>query len=331
MSSRSCSSWYEITQALDSFPHPKLGIVEDPEGGYLGLGESLWVFRGSKSASHELEPSIERETGQKGSWETFESKILAEFQSRARMHLAPSDIPGTGPEDKLSWLSLMRHYGVPTRLLDFTLSPYVALYFALCNRTEKEKKCPPRIWAIDAQALMRAASKISAEADRQELEERRKRAGSAVSAKPRGASLVYLATDGDALEQEAKASAQMVSAALSALDFRRNHFIKNGFVAVATPPVQNRRLSSQQGLFLFNAALDLKFHKSLFRMMKDNSDWYRQFDITGDESVLIEVERRLFSRNIHHLSLFPDIEGLAEFIRQKIRLHWVPEDDPLID
>ena len=29
--------------------------------------------------------------------------------------------------------------------------------------------------------------------------------------------------------------------------------------------------------------------------------------------------------NIHDLSLFPDIEGLAGFIRQKIRLHWVPE------
>ena len=35
-----------------------------------------------------------------------------------------------------------------------------------------------------------------------------------------------------------------------------------------------------------------------------------------------EIERRLFQMNIHHQSMFPDMEGLAGFIRQKLRLHW---------
>jgi hypothetical protein len=30
--------------------------------------------------------------------------------------------------------------------------------------------------------------------------------------------------------------------------------------------------------------------------------------------------------NIHELSLFPDMEGLAGFVRQKLRLYWVPGD-----
>lgn len=34
-------------------------------------------------------------------------------------------------DDALSWLAIMQHYGAPTRLLDFTFSPYVAAYFAL--------------------------------------------------------------------------------------------------------------------------------------------------------------------------------------------------------
>lgn len=333
--SRSCTSWLEIADALDSFPHQKLGIVEEPDGGYGGIGESLWVFRGSRNAGWELKPSIEQETDQKTDyWDTFESKILEEFQSRARMHLSPSDIPSAGPGEKLSWLSLMRHYGVPTRLLDFTLSPYVGLYFAIANRTneEREKKYQPEIWAVDAVSLMKVARKISQEADRHEAEEKRKRGNPEMVAKARGASLVYFATDGDYLESDAKADAQMVSRALSAVDFRRNHFIEKGFVAVAIPPIQNRRLSSQQGVFLFNGALDLKFHESLFRMMGgSNDDWYRRFKIVGNETHFMEIERQLFNRNIHHLSLFPDIEGLAGFIRQKARLHWVPTDRPLLE
>jgi hypothetical protein len=30
--------------------------------------------------------------------------------------------------------------------------------------------------------------------------------------------------------------------------------------------------------------------------------------------------------NIHELSLFPDIQGLAGFVRQKLRLYWVADE-----
>jgi hypothetical protein len=36
------------------------------------------------------------------------------------------------PDDKkLEWLAIMQHYGAPTRLLDVTLSPHIAAFFAL--------------------------------------------------------------------------------------------------------------------------------------------------------------------------------------------------------
>jgi hypothetical protein len=47
---------------------------------------------------------------------------------------------------RLEWLALMRHYGAPTRLLDWTYSLYVALFFSLA---ESNVKKPATVWALD--------------------------------------------------------------------------------------------------------------------------------------------------------------------------------------
>jgi hypothetical protein len=79
----------------------------------------------------------------------------------------PRQLPPKTPEHKLDWLAIMQHYGAPTRLLDFTYSPYVALYFALRNREENELDYA-EVWGINADALMERAYQVSREADEEE-------------------------------------------------------------------------------------------------------------------------------------------------------------------
>lgn len=93
--------------------------------------ESYYLFRGQANASWKLESSLERVVGQKN-WSKENAKKFEDFsleKFRSKFHLY--DRENTPPSSKFSWLSTMQHYGVPTRLLDFTESPYVALYFAL--------------------------------------------------------------------------------------------------------------------------------------------------------------------------------------------------------
>lgn len=112
-----------------------------------------YIYRGHANAEWRLESALERVVGKKWSAESarkFEDHSLSVFQSKFHLY----DNENLQPSSKLAWLSIMQHYGVPTRLLDFTESPYVALYFALeayDPHTEKDFG----VVAIDYSAVMR--------------------------------------------------------------------------------------------------------------------------------------------------------------------------------
>jgi hypothetical protein len=64
-------------------------------------------------------------------WAEQEERILRIFKRKA-VHFLPHVPSG---DDDFQWLALMQDHGAPTRLLDFTWSPYVAAFFALHNAT----------------------------------------------------------------------------------------------------------------------------------------------------------------------------------------------------
>ena len=78
-------------------------------------------------------------------YENVEWIFLSYFQRGAFNYLEESN----RPDSIVEWLSLMQHHGAPTRLLDFTSSPYIACYFAL-ERAEGD--CA--VWAVRADTLM---------------------------------------------------------------------------------------------------------------------------------------------------------------------------------
>jgi hypothetical protein len=111
------------------------------------------IFRGQGDYGKGLETSIERlckkicihykgAISKKEYTRRVEESLLRDFTRRYHQY----DILPPNIDDDLEWLSIMQHYGAPTRLLDWSYSVFVALYFALENAEEKKDSA---LWAIN--------------------------------------------------------------------------------------------------------------------------------------------------------------------------------------
>lgn len=74
----------------------------------------------------------------------WEYRLLRDFKRRC--HLTTSQPPPL--ENDLEWLALLRHYGGPARLLDWTYSFWAGIHFAIEN-AHPNHIC--QVWALDAQ------------------------------------------------------------------------------------------------------------------------------------------------------------------------------------
>jgi hypothetical protein len=120
---------------------------DDAKKKLLEFEGTMWMFRGQRDSTWALETSLERVVATRNG-PAVENYMLQEFKRRAFHYLTAERIPND--EHKMEWLALLQHHGAPTRLLDWTRSPYVAAFFALeaTDPGDKDNHCA--IWVINA-------------------------------------------------------------------------------------------------------------------------------------------------------------------------------------
>jgi hypothetical protein len=105
------SSWEDLQHAL----------FRDTWDGRIGRFRSPFVYRGLRCHNYSLTTSLQRLGG---NYYELEHHLLRNFRKYAHENTVPDTT------SVWNWLAIAQHHGLPTRLLDWTYSPYVALHFA---------------------------------------------------------------------------------------------------------------------------------------------------------------------------------------------------------
>jgi hypothetical protein len=282
-------NWRDAERAFDSFSRDS----------------SQWVFRGLTDAQYDLETTLDRDVGvlwgasgplsskdpgvrraelrrvlqtgpaKQAMWKV-ERRLLREF-ARQYHHFADNS---STPEDALEWLSIMRHYGAPCRLLDFTYSWFVALFFALDGA-----RGAASVWAIDMDWL-----------DREVRSARRR----------------ILSPKARRLYEE---DAQLRKDATSEAILWANP-AKRGVVAL-NPRRLNPRLVIQQGVFLCPLDVSAPFIDNLGALLTPSGvrDRLKRYVISEDADTRRDLLRRLQRMNMNRATLFPGLDGFATSLR----------------
>ncbi|PWE14394.1 FRG domain-containing protein [Alcaligenes faecalis] len=242
-----------------------------------------YIYRGQANSSWSLQSSLERVVGVNWSSDNaqkFECFSLDRFQSKFHLY----DTENCQPVSKLAWLAAMQHYGVPTRLIDFSESPYVALYFALEAFDYAANSCFS-IYLFDYRAIMERSMQYIKSMDRDFVETR------------------------DTIQgRQDEIFDQVVD--------RFSYDI----AWITEPKILNARIDRQAGSFLLSGNKGRKIEDILSSDLYKGVDMQKMiipFELaTGVYSLLRKM-------NVTGRSLYGDLGGLAKSIRMEVQAYSV--------
>lgn len=277
------------------------GLEEDKYRAGTGRG-LCHLFRGHSEASYPLLTTLDRlEPSGKRRAEDY---LLREFRRRMHQYLPPEGIPVS----ELVTLALMQHYGVPTRLLDVTRSPYVALYFAV--RAAKNDS-DAAVWVFNTTNIRGVSLKRVFSQDPDLAEEIGNLTNPCEQFTRRDRFEKWLMPDPPppGLQDDSQL---------------RHHAI----VIDIEPFRMNARQSAQQGLFLISGSPTMTFEQTLVDLLQEIQSGITEPSVYEPSVCKIVIPgalrrplmRHLEKMNITAASLFEGIEGLAASLREKIAM-----------
>jgi hypothetical protein len=180
----------------------------------------------------------------------------------------------------------MQHYGAPTAFLDWTESPYVAMYFAL-EKEREEGKCSS-VWAVDLDWLERAGRKL-------------------------------LKAGEETLASEPRTRAERINDLLTRTVLGPE---KEAVTIRIDPMKSNERIASQQGVLLCRLYHLASFGQTLMGMLIHteipDQPVIRKLQVEG--SMRSDCLHTLRAMNIHGASLFPGLDGFGKSLRLELEL-----------
>jgi hypothetical protein len=205
-----------------------------------------------------------------------ERALLSAFKRRAHHYLV--DVPDGN--DNLEWLALMQHHGAPTRLLDWTRSPYVALFFAI--EPEQGSNAPCALWAIDLNWCRRRARTL--------------------------------------VEQRIDRNLNPTESLGGPITFNQVFLEATvALVAPLQPFRMNERLTIQQGVFLCPGDVNLPFMANL-GALDDGTLPDHLHKITIPRGLRTEVLKELKNMNLGRATLFPGLDGFARSLGVNVEI-----------
>jgi hypothetical protein len=230
----------------------------------LGRHRSTIAFRGRADAREDLRTSLLRLGGDVSQ---LEGHLLRAFRKYAQR----SDVPF---DSTWNWLALAQHHGLPTRLLDWTFSPYVALHFVTASVPRFD--CDGVVWCVDYARV----HELAPERFRAELAQ----AGATVF----DAEMLDRAVGGGLRE-------------LEAID-------EEPFVVFLEPPALDSRIVNQYALFSLVSEAEL----TLDAWLEQHPELVRRIVVPAE--LKWEVRDKLDQANITERVLFPGLDGLSRWL-----------------